>query len=148
MNVTIRSAVDPKDVRINQRYRDVRKLPPLIANAIKQITKDAQLAGQAAGVTIPKDRRVRLRVSVWYTFNDMRADIDGPNKRVLDAIAAGLEFNDNRVDEFHQYRTEVGTPGIVAEVETLGEVEGDTIEALVDDPWALIPGETYAMIRS
>lgn len=148
MNVTIRSTVDPRDLRVNHRYRDVRKLPPLIANAMKKLTEDAQNAGKATGFEFPKDRKVRLRVSIWFTFDSMRPDVDGPSKRTLDAIAAGLEFNDNRVDELNLYRTEVGTPGIVAVVETMGEVEGDEVEALTDDPWAMTVGETYAMIRS
>lgn len=136
------------DLRVNHRYRDVRKLPPLIANAMKQLTRDAEMAGAATGVEIPKTPRVRLEVSIWFTFNDMRADVDGPSKRALDAIAAGLEFNDNRVDGLHLYRTETGEPGIVAVVETLGEVEGDEVEALTDDPWAMTVGEPFAMIRS
>jgi Holliday junction resolvase RusA-like endonuclease len=148
MIVVIESGVDPKDLRVNHRYRDVRKLPPLIANAMKQLTKDAERAGKATGVEIPKDRRVRLKVSIWFTFNDMRADVDGPSKRTLDAIAAGLEFNDNRVDELTLVRSSVGPPGIVAVVETVGESEGDLVEDLVDDPWAILPGETYAAIRS
>lgn len=148
MKVTISSAVDPKDLRVNHRYRDVRKLPPLIANAMKKLTEDAQRAGVSHGVAIPKTPKVRLGVSIWFTFNDMKADVDGPSKRTLDAIAAGLEFNDNRVDELHLYRTDVGTPGIVAEVWTLEDIEGDQIEELIDSPWSLTAGEPFVHIRS
>lgn len=136
------------DLRVNHRYRDVRKLPPLIANAMRQLTRDAEMAVKASGVEFPKSSKVRLKVSIWFTFDSMRPDVDGPSKRTLDAIAAGCGFNDGRVDELNLYRTEVGTPGIVAVVETLGEVEGDEVEALTDDPWAMTVGEPFAMIRS
>lgn len=50
-------------------------------------------------------QRVPVSVSIWLAFQSYANDIDGPLKPILDSLqAAGIVWNDNRVDELHVYR--------------------------------------------
>lgn len=96
---------------------------------------------------IPKDKRIRISLTLFITMNDVRADLDGPHKRIQDAIATGLNFNDNRIDNYQSTRMPVGEPGIHAIVETIGDAPGEDLPEL-EDPWSITVGDTYADIRS
>lgn len=145
----VRSAVDPKKILINQRYSDIRRTPKPVKDAVKQLVDDATAAREEYGWSI--DKNARLKVTILYTMNDRRADVDGPGKRALDAIAAGLGFNDQRVDDFRQIRGPVGTPGIIAEVETLDHhdhVDPPSIDGDDGSGWFIMPGESVVVMRS
>lgn len=139
MRVVVSSAVNPKEGRVNIRYRDITKLPPLIAKFINQLTTDAANAAKEQGWE--PGTKSRLSVELVITMDDRRADLDGPLKRTLDALAAGLRFNDSRVD-YLSLRRRVGTPGIVAVVTTVGEAEPEEPVEAPSGDWYLVPGET------
>lgn len=147
MQVTIESGVDPKDLLINKRYTDTRKIPPDVQKAIKQLVKDTEDAKNVLGLEFPKDPKVRLSMEFVFTFNDKKADLDGPHKRVQDAVAAGLNVNDNRVDYYSAERvTDPSNVGIKVTVATLEDIEGEKIES--EDPWSITVGDTYVDLRS
>lgn len=139
MRVSWKSEVDPKEVRINIRYRDISRTPEPVKRACKQIASEAEAAKVAAGFYF--DPQARFGVSVTYIMNDDRADVDGPGKRTLDSIAVGLGFNDNRVLDFRQKKTVGDIPHMMIEVWTLDHHEAVTPEPL-GDVWRIRVGET------
>lgn len=143
MICTIRSEVNPLDLRINNRYRDVRKVPPHISRAYKTLVADAQKQGEEQGWIGNLPAKARIKMTFTYTMTHMRADVDGPSKRAQDAVAAGLGFNDNRVDVVTHIRGEVDeVPGIVCVVETLGHHDPEPWLVPSDSEWSIGVGET------
>lgn len=52
-----------------------------------------------------ENQRVPVAVTIRLAFPTYASDIDGPVKPTLDALqAAGIVWNDNRVDELHVFR--------------------------------------------
>lgn len=143
MICSIKSDVNPLDLRINRKYRDVRKVDPIITRAFKQLVADAQKAGEEQGWVgnLPKD--ARLKMTFFYTMPHRRADVDGPSKRAQDAVANGLGFNDNRVDIVTNIRAPVGEPGIVCIVETLSHHVPEPWEVDEDAEWTIGAGESW-----
>ena len=138
MRVVIRSRADPKNLRVNIRYQDIRKLPPIVAEAMSTLVEDAMKAGEEQGWNPGPDARLSAEFTI--TMADRRADLDGPEKRVLDAIARGLRFNDVRVD-YISLRRAVGEPGILAVVSTLDEPAPLEPPPVAEGDWYLVPGE-------
>ena len=140
MFVTVSSLANPHNLRVNIRYRDIRKLPPEVAAAMHQLTQDADQAGKAARWNPPKN--ADLIVTIIFTFTSRRVDVDAAEKRALDALAAGLNFNDNRVQELHLTKKVGLTPGVWAMVETIGDVQPDPTPEPTEG-WFLVPGDPY-----
>lgn len=136
----VKSDVDPLDLRINNRYLDVRKVPPNITKAYKKLVSDAQKAGEEQGWLGRLNPKARIKMTFHYTWSHNRADVDGPSKRAQDAIAAGLGFNDNRVDVVTHIRTAIGDPSIQCVVETLDH--HDPIPVDDEEGWSIGVGET------
>ena len=140
MFVIVQSSANPHNLRVNIRYRDIRKLPPDVAAAMHQLTQDADEAGKAQGWNPPKD--AGLRVHIVFTYTNRRVDVDASEKRALDALAAGLNFNDNRVRELRLSKQLGLEPRIWAMIETIDDVLPD-VTTEPTDGWFLVPGDPY-----
>lgn len=141
MKMSWKSEVDPKSIRINIRYRDISRTPEPVKRACTQIAAEAEAAKKANGFNFSPD--ANFGVDLIYVFNDKKADVDGPGKRALDSIAAGLGFNDNRVLDFRQRKTwdDTVSPHILIEVWTLDHHDPVEVEPL-EDAWRIRVGET------
>lgn len=129
--------VDPKSLRVNIRFQSNRTLPPIVRKAMEDTKRVLEQDAIAQDWEVRPLDRYAMRLDI--IMNDKRADLDGPIKRTIDAIADGLQINDQKIDELHVYR-HVGNPGIGYAVWTL--VDDEDVE---EDPdgWFLIPGESF-----
>lgn len=93
------SSVDPRDLRINKKFRNNPHLPPGVSRAQDNLILDIKQA-------IPDDYdpcQVDCGATLTFVFPDKRTDIDGPIKRTLDAIekaikAKGYKWHDGKID--------------------------------------------------
>lgn len=85
---------DPGQLRVNLRYRNSHTLPPVVLSAIKNVVTASQEACSQTDWT-PGDAYVG--VAFDFFVDSRKEDVDGPIKRVLDAVAEGCKFNDGRV---------------------------------------------------
>ena len=144
MKCVIVSDVNPLDLRINNRYRDVRKVPPHISKAYKQLVADAQEQGEEQGWIGNLPKTSRIKMTFTYYMYHKKADVDGPSKRAQDAICAGLGFNDNRVDMVTHIRGEVREiPSIECVVETMDHHDPEPWVVPDDAEWTIAAGELY-----
>lgn len=79
-----------------------------------------------------------IRLSLVFVFRNARGDVSNPLKRVEDALAKALEFNDARVAELHIYR-QVGEPGIWAEVAEMDDHDPE-LPRWMEAAWMLRAG--------
>ena len=91
-------------------------MPESVKKAQGDVITVARAAANAAGVSFADVPAIRL--TMVFTFRDARGDASNAIKRVEDALAEALEFNDARVAELHVYRQR-GEPGIWAKVEEM-----------------------------
>lgn len=140
MRVRGRSDVDPKRIRINIRYTKISKVPPDVMAAQKQLVADLE-PFMPEGKKFPDD--VRLGITIAYTMNDRKADLDGPSKRTIDQVAAAWGFNDSRIDHIRIIRNPVGTPGIEVEVYTIEDRHLPDHVPAPDEEWEIGVGEIY-----
>lgn len=146
MIIVIESDVDPKSLRINHRYLNISRTPPEIAKAFKQLVADVQAVRDRIGATINKESRVEVHIT--YTMNDLRADVDGPSKRTLDAVAAGLGYNDGHNDVVVLRRGPVGNPGIHAIVKTLTHHDPVPLEPVGEgEEWEIGSGDLFPEVE-
>lgn len=105
--------LDPSDVRANIRFYNNGTLPPGVSKAMKAISE--YCAGIAAETGWePGDAYVGMDLTFYMTSR--RQDVDGPLKRAMDAIAQGMGFNDNRVQEVSVRRRIDPDPRMIARV--------------------------------
>lgn len=124
--------VDPKELRVNLRFLSNGTLPPSVREAMKQTRETVERHADEQGWEVANGKD-RYGAQFQFTMNDLRADLDGPLKRGMDAITSGLKINDGRIDEIHLRRA-VGEPSIKYVVWVLGNEE---------DEFFLIPGESF-----
>lgn len=140
--LTVRSAVNPLDIRINTRYKSSQFVPEPVKAAVRLIIADVEDAVRSQGWVPPRTRPVK--VTVLFTFPTLAGDIDGPIKRCLDALAKGIKnaadpsFDDKYIHELHVFRFAAskggGEPGIFIEVEGM-----DAPAAAAVSAWELPP---------
>ncbi len=114
MAIYVESKVDPRDLRANIRHRGSQALPKKVRDAMTNLQDDVYEAAIRQSGYVPAPKNI-LAVDIY--FPDMRCDLDGPIKHMVDAIQHGLRkaghaFNDRSIWEIH-IRRNVGTPGIV-----------------------------------
>lgn len=118
----VESLVDPRILGVNNRYRTNAVTPKDVRAEQLQLALDVSGAVRDQGFVPGKCHRAFL----VFTVPNRRSDLDGPIKRVLDAIQDGIrmagyrDFNDNSFEDIHIYRKK-GEPQVSVRVVTLPE---------------------------
>lgn len=112
------SNVDPRELQINRRFKKSQFIHPRARAAQRQLADDIRAAIAPDYQPCRDDCAVHLILH----YPDRRSDIDGPIKRVLDALEmavkeAGYAWHDGRIDHLRVSRrlTDIRTkaePGI------------------------------------
>jgi hypothetical protein len=123
--VAIVSAVDPRDLQANRRFKNSHVLPTPVRKAMTHLEQLSYT--QVATTRWKPTRSTRYAVDLTFTFPTANSDIDGPIKRTIDAVFRGMRracdhpsVNDARVVELHVTKR-TGTPGLtclVREIDT------------------------------
>jgi Holliday junction resolvase RusA-like endonuclease len=116
--------LDPLTLSINRRYLSNKTVPASVKKAQGDVITVARAQANRERVSFADAPAIRLTLA--FTFRGLQGDVSNAVKRVEDALAEALGFNDARVAELHVYR-QLGEPGIWAKVEEM------------DPPW-MTPG--------
>lgn len=146
MKMVVVTEADPKQLRTNIRYSDIRHLPPEVRAAMKQVAIDAQRARDEQGFW--PHPKARFTLDMVITMPDKRVDLDGPLKRALDAMCRGADLMDSRIDEIHLYRAEIGPNRIEATFYTKGPYHDPVPPPPPDDggeDWVIMPGQSFTV---
>lgn len=120
--VQVWSEMDPRQFSANKRYRSNNVLPSDVRNAINGLA--AEIAGEVHAQAFQPGPCHSLRM--YLSYPDRRSDLDGPSKRIIDAIQRGVrlaghkKFNDNSIDGIEIYRRK-GDPRITISLLALQE---------------------------
>lgn len=108
---------------LNNAYVNVegegRRLTPLAAQFKADAAEQALLQALAAGWRYEPGQRLAITVTFWFESlkSIQPSDIDNRWKLTGDALAAGLGYNDNVVDDLHQLRGGIDPEDPRAEIE-------------------------------
>lgn len=119
---------NPTFLRVNLRFKNRQALPAPVREAIKRVTDEACEACKSAEW---KTGKAYVGIDVTFAVNTRKQDFDGPEKRVVDAIAAGCGFDDSRIQKGCFTRTIVpeGQEHIEVTLYQIPADEGETLPA-------------------
>lgn len=86
--------VEPRNLRINLRYKHGHNLPPVVRDAMTQVRLASRCVADSIGWH-PGNEYLELHLR--FVVNTRQIDIDAAHKRTQDALADGMGFNDNRI---------------------------------------------------
>lgn len=99
MRLHFRADVDPKDFAVNINHNVNTFTPAVVREAMEQLQSIALNEMNEQNPGWKQSKLDGYIVDLDFYMIDNRNDVDGPSKRVLDAISRGAGFNDNRVQE-------------------------------------------------
>ena len=116
MRLEFTSGLDPKRFAVNIRFLNNRSLPPDVRAAKEELAEEAQLHMATQNPGWRQRATDFYVVALDFIMTDRRNDIDGPSKRVLDAIFEGAGLSDSRVQELYLRRYHGSQPGIAVSI--------------------------------
>lgn len=110
-----RSHADPRDFAVNKRHLNNTFRPRAVTEAMDNLRDEAtlELARQHPGWR-PHEKQ-HFMICLTFYMPSRRFDVDGPIKRVIDAVTKGLGIMDSRIEQLDIRRILTGKdqiPGI------------------------------------
>jgi Holliday junction resolvase RusA-like endonuclease len=112
------SDLDPKTFAVNKRFLSNRALPPEVRKAKEALAEEASMWMVIQNPGWKQGAKDFYEVAMDFVMTDRRNDVDGPSKRILDAIAHGAGISDSRVQELTLRRFRGSTPAIFVTIES------------------------------